>query len=581
MPHEVFFSTGTGFVTLAEAFILVSPWKPILLLVPFVPWAWVISRVLDKHAARFFLPREGWNIAHLCVGLLAFIIAISIPMEGEAAFWVGWGIMLLILTLDIVVFALITNKDERVPEEHHLTLDFSRWTEARAQKAAAKLQGQVQLVIKGPDKSLLPAPTAGTPEFETRVAAEQLVLRTLTSRATEAVLAATGKDNTFALSLLVDGVRITDNPMPAAEAMKLMALWKAAAKMDVADMRKRQQADITVERGDAKTKIRITATGSQAGPRLTFLIDPEQQVRRKFDAMGFLEQQVVEVKAMAEESQGLVLLAGAPDSGRTTTLYAMMRLHDAYTRNVQTVEIDVQDLIEGVRQNKWDAQAEGPELSTLVRSILRREPDVVGVAEVPDAATAKELSRIEPDRVRAYGCLRAESAIQAIQLWVKLVGDPEPASKVLRGVVAQKLMRKLCSNCRVAYQPGADMLKKMGMPADKVKQLFRKGGQVLIKNKPEICPVCNGGGYFGQEAVFEVFRLGDAERAMIKAADWTALKGELRKKNLPMIQQAALRKAVDGVTSVEEIMRVTADPAQAKPAAPAAGAPKPPAAKTT
>jgi type II secretory ATPase GspE/PulE/Tfp pilus assembly ATPase PilB-like protein len=117
------------------------------------------------------------------------------------------------------------------------------------------------------------------------------------------------------------------------------------------------------------------------------------------------------------------------------------------------------------------------------------------------------------------------------------------------------------------------MLKKLGLPADKIKQLFKKGGQVLIKgNRPEICPVCKGVGYVGQEGIFEVFRIGDAERALVKAGNFAGLRAELRKRNLPTIQQAALRKAVEGTTSVEEILRVTADQPAAgtRPAAPPA-----------
>lgn len=582
MPLEALaFTTATlptGMLTLAEGFMLVSVWKPILLLIPFIPWAMIVSRVLDKHAARFFLARQGWNTAHLSVGLIALIVAISIPAKEEWSFWLGWGLMILILVADIVVFAMVTNKDERVPAEHQLTLDFSRWTSAREAKAAAKKQGKVELLIKAPDKSVLAPPDAQTPEFETRVAAERLMVRTLDSRSTEMTLAPTGRDNMYASSQLIDGVRQAGDVMPAADAARLMNFWKTAAKLDIAEQRKRQQAEVGIERGDARKKVRITTIGSQTGPRMTFLIDPDAQVRRKKAQLGLLEPQVKELDTIVTEAHGLVLLAGGPDSGRTTTLYSVVKMHDAYTKNVQTIELDVQDAIEGARQNKWDAQTDGPEFSTLVRSIIRRDPDVVGVAELPDQATAKELAKAEVDRTRVYVSVKADNALGAIQLWLKAVGDADTGSKVLHGVMAQKLLRKLCVNCRVAYQPSADMVKKMGLPPDKIKQLFKKGGQVLIKNKPEVCPVCGGGGYIGQEGVFEIFALGDAERGMIKAGDWNALKGEFRKKGLPTIQQSALRKAIDGITSVEEVMRITADPAKAAESGTRGAEPKPPAA---
>jgi type II secretory ATPase GspE/PulE/Tfp pilus assembly ATPase PilB-like protein len=119
------------------------------------------------------------------------------------------------------------------------------------------------------------------------------------------------------------------------------------------------------------------------------------------------------------------------------------------------------------------------------------------------------------------------------------------------------------------------MLKKLGVPEGKVQQLFKKGGQVLIKNKPEVCPTCGGSGYFGQDGVFEVYAITKEERDLIAQGNYQGLKAALRKKSLPSLQQVAIRKAVDGITSVEEVMRVTASEA---PAAAGAGTPASPAA---
>ncbi|GJQ30151.1 MAG: hypothetical protein HBSAPP03_20350 [Phycisphaerae bacterium] len=576
----------------AEAYTLVSWWKPLLLLIPFVPWAVVVSKVLDKHAARFILPRQMWGTVHLVVGTVAVLAAISIPMKSEAAFWIGWGVMVVLLIADVVIFAVVTNKDERVPAEFRLTLDMSKWTAAREEKKKAALQGKVELTIKGPDKSLVQAPISGTPEFEVRVAAENLFMRALAARATQVDLAPTGRDNIVGVSFTVDSLRTPavlhepvqtkDGPPPpppgvmtGAEALKVMDFWRAAAKMDVNERRKKQVADITVERGTQRTKVRVTSIGSPAGMRVSMLLDPEAQVRRKVEAMGLLEPQVAALRSMVEDGKGVVLISSPPDAGRTTLFYTVLKMHDAYTKNVQTLEVDVQDSLEGVRQNVFDPQAEGADFGTNLRSILRRDPDVVGAAELPDANTAKEAAKADRDRCRVYVSFKSENALSAIQTYVKAVGDPDLASKSLSGSLSVRVLRKLCTNCRQPYQPSADMLKKLGLPADKVKQLFKKGGQVMIKNKPETCPACGGVGYLGLEGVYEVFPITDAERAAVKSNDWNAVKMEFRKKNLPTLQQAALRKALDGVTSVEEMLRATTDeaPKAPPPAGPAGGAP--------
>ena len=232
-------------------------------------------------------------------------------------------------------------------------------------------------------------------------------------------------------------------------------------------------------------------------------------------------------------------------------------MHDAYTSNVQTLEIEQQDVIEGVKQTVFNPSEDEHEYSRMARSILRRDPDVVGIAELPDADTAKEIAKADHERTRTYVSIRADSAMAAVQLWVKAVGDPAEAAKGLHGVVSVRLMRKLCENCRVPYQPTKEMLAKLGLPADKVQQLHKKGGQVLIKNKPETCPVCDGVGYQGQTGVFELIPLDRDDRKLIAGADFKGLPAQLRKKQLPTSLQAALRKAAEGVTSIEEVTRVT------------------------
>jgi type II secretory ATPase GspE/PulE/Tfp pilus assembly ATPase PilB-like protein len=560
-----------GPLTLGEGLILVSPWKPLLLLVPFVPWAWLVSKVLDKHAARFFLARNTWNMVHLIIGLVAVLVAISLPMKTEASFWVGWGIMIILLTADIVVFAQVTNKDERVPAEFRLRVSLDSIRQAQAKREEAKKQGAVELVLKGPDKTAVVPPAGDSPEFATRVAAEALFIKGLGARASQIDLAPVGKDNMYSVSFLVDGIRMPPEPLAGADAVRIMDFWKGIGKLDLADRRKKLVGDITVEKGDTRKKVRLTSIGAQAGMRLAMLMDPEASVKRKPADLGLLEPQMAELKKLVEDAHGVVILSAPLDNGRTTSLYSIVKMHDAYTKNVQTIEIDVQDALEGIRQNKFDPQADGAEFSTLVRSILRRDPDVVGVAELPDPNTAKEIARADQERTRTYVSLRADNSLEAIRMWMKAAGDADVGSKCLRGAVSQKLLRKLCVNCRVAYQPSPDMVKKMGLPPDKIKQLFKKGGQVLIKNKPEICPVCGGVGYIGQEGVFEVFPLGEAERKFIKANDWNGLKVEFRKRGLPTVQQTALRKAIDGITSVEEVMRITGEGGAAAPPKPPAG----------
>jgi len=567
-------------VVLAAGAMLVSPWKPLILLVTLGLWAWIISTVYDKHAARFFLPRKTWNLVHCTLALIGLLGALAIPalipIRGEGAFWAGWGFMLVMLGASFAAYAISANKDERVPEEFRIRLDIlTKLAKSREDKKKSKQAGTAKLAIRRPDKSLVEVPSAEAPEFETRVAAEKVFLDAIAARASQVDIAVANKD-AYGLSYLVDGLRTQAGTMPVPAAIKIIDLWKSAAGLDVNDRRRKLMADTNVEHGTNKTLARITSVGDRGGMRLTMLFEPTKAVLRKPTDLGLLTDQMTELKALVDDGTGLVLIAGMPDGGRTTTFYSILQLHDAYTKSIQTLEVDPQAVLEGIRHQAFDPAAEGAEFGTTVRSLLRRDPDVLAIGELVDPATAKEAAKSDVDRTRVYIALRADSALGAVDQYLKAVGDNQLAAKGMRGVIVHKLIRKLCTNCRVNYPPTAEMLKKMGVSdPSKVPALMKKGGQVLIKNKPEVCPACNGVGYIGQEGIFEVVRFDDEDRAAIAEGNLQALKANMRKKNVRGLQQSALAKAIAGITSVEEVMRVTAPPAAPAGPGAAAAAPKP------
>jgi type II secretory ATPase GspE/PulE/Tfp pilus assembly ATPase PilB-like protein len=335
---------------------------------------------------------------------------------------------------------------------------------------------------------------------------------------------------------------------------------------------------LVVEKDGVKHKVRLTSIGITGGMRLTMLFDPDIAVKRAATDLGLLSEkeplnQLETLRAIiADEKRGVVVLAGLPDGGRTTTMYTIAAMHDAYTQSVQTVEFEPQLQLEGVRHQAFDAQAEGADFGTMVRSMLRRDPDVLAVAEVPDANTAKEIAKSDTERTRVYACVRSDNAVAAVEGYVRAVGDNALAAKGLRGAVAGRLLRRLCPNCKVEYAPAPDLVKKLTGGETKVERLFKKGGQVLIKNKPEVCPTCGGVGYLGQEGIFEVFPIDDEERELIATGNFPGLKAAFRKRGMPSIAQAAIRKALTGVTSVEEVQRATTGPAPAAQGAAAAPA---------
>lgn len=574
--------------TLASTpFTLVSWWKPLIMVFTLAVWGWVVATIYDKHAARWNLPREKFNTIHLCLGTVAVLLALLIPIKGELAFWIGWALMLVILGVDLFWYPQIANKDERVPAAHRIELSaFTKMLADRKKAKGEKGAAEVRLTLRLPDKSTVPAPLQDSPELQIRLAAEDVFFKAMAARASQTELFLASKDGSYKAEMLVDGVKSAGDTLPGPVAVKVIDVWKQAAKLDLNERRKRCLGDTTAEMGSSKWKVRVTTIGMTGGMRMTLLLDPDKAVKRKPDDLGLLPEQMADLKILTGQTTknaddtpiedaahlGVVLLAGPPDAGRTTTMYTIMQMHDAYTNSIQTMEMEQSLNVEGIKHTVFDPNVEGADFATSVRSLLRRDPDVVAVAECPDAATAKEVAKVDGERSRVYLSLKAASAVEAVDLYLRAVGDNTLSAKTLRGVIAQRLVRKLCSNCKVGYPPSPDMLKKMGVGGEKVAQLFKKGGQVIDpkqSKEPIACPQCGGSGYSGQEGCFEVYRFGEEETKCIAAGDMNALRAAMRKRGLPSIQQAAIRKAVMGISSVEEVQRIAAPSAPPAPAAPA------------
>ncbi|MFM7808015.1 MAG: hypothetical protein ACKPEA_08815, partial [Planctomycetota bacterium] len=286
---------------------------------------------------------------------------------------------------------------------------------------------------------------------------------------------------------------------------------------------------------------------------------------------------------MAPENRGgVVLVAAAPCAGLTTTSLALLTKHDAFTNAVKAVERQLVYRVEGVDHQTWQAGGE-VDYHTLLQSIVRRSPDVVFVDDVSEPGTGKVIAAPTSSDVRFYAALPVDGIGPAVTEWFRAVGDVRMAATPLKAVVSQRLVRKLCLACRVGYQPSPEQAKRLGIPAGKAVELFRAGGKVQVKSKVQDCPMCRGSGFSGQIGVFEVVPLDEEARGHLAKGELKSAYNAARLKfRAPGMQEAALLRVREGVTSLEEVARVFAPPA-AKPAAkPAAtdaakpAAPQPP-----
>jgi type II secretory ATPase GspE/PulE/Tfp pilus assembly ATPase PilB-like protein len=530
---------------------LESPYRPVLILLPFLPWAWLVSSKLDKDAKYFHFKHERWNGIHLAAGAVALAAMLGIPI-----FWVGWPLGILILLAPVLIYWHYRN--QQVPADQRFTLSsesVSDWMAARKQSKATR-QALIQFI--GAEGEPQDVPIKEDPLFPIHMMAEDLIGPALDSRASM-VEVAVGKDGA-AVTQSVDGIRYKRPPLAADAALKAVDYVKRVAGVDVEDRRRRQTTDFGMSTRGGKHALSLTTAGSSAGVVLRIEFDRANRLSIPFDNLGMLPSQMEHFRAIEadEERHGIVLVGAPPGQGLTTTMYSLIGRHDAYTSNIKTLEREIFLRIDGVDHVLWDPNKPEVDYATHLQSILRRDPDVVMLAQVKETETAQVATASGMQGPLLYIPQRASTVIDQLREWVKQVGDVKKATRTLRVVSNQRLLRRLCPNCRQAYTPTAEQLKKLNLPAAKVQQLYRANGKVQVKNKIENCPVCGGTGYLGQVGIFEVLFVDGEMRRMLAGGDLKAALGHARRKKMIYLQEAALSKVAAGETTIEEVGRVLA-----------------------
>ena len=199
-----------------------------------------------------------------------------------------------------------------------------------------------------------------------------------------------------------------------------------------------------------------------------------------------------------------------------------------------------------------------------LQTIIRRDPEVILSADLVEANAAKIAVKPGKEGPLIFITMPATSMVELISRWASFVADPRLSFDALQAVVFQKLVRRLCENCRVAFKPSED-LAKQGLPINTVEQLYRKGGQVEQKNKIITCPICNGSGYMGQVGVFETMFLDSETRKHLIAGDLKAAMACARRNNCFIrLQEAAWHKVASGETSLDEFGRANKKPTKKK-----------------
>jgi len=304
-------------ITLAAGLFLVSFWKPVLVVIAIAAWAWVISTIYDKDAARWYFKRQAWNVGHLFAGIAALVLVLAAPLS----FFITFPLMLVVLGLDLGLYAFLRNRDRRVPEKHRWSLDFEKMAAAKAAKKSSKNAKGITMSFETPT-GRMSSPQPETTQYAVRVGAESLLNATIDLRGSQLDITPIRKDS-YGATCMVDGLRTPIEQIPAQQAVAIIDFFKVAAGLDTEDRRRKLTGSLKFGVGETATnEARVTTKGTSSGVTMSLLIDPESQVKRRIEDLGMQPGQLEELKKIVEDGTGVVLLAAPQDNGRTSTLYA-------------------------------------------------------------------------------------------------------------------------------------------------------------------------------------------------------------------------------------------------------------------
>lgn len=322
---------------------------------------------------------------------------------------------------------------------------------------------------------------------------------------------------------------------------------KVVSNMNIAETRAPQDGRISLNISGRLVDFRVSAQPTIHGENVVLRILDRQKGIVPLDQIGLDDTQLDQLKLMIARPEGIVLVTGPTGSGKTTTLYSMLNHINEEGINIMTLEDPVEYPMSMIRQTSV-AEAAKLDFANGVRSMMRQDPDVILVGEIRDADTAEMAFRAAMTGHQVYSTLHTNSAIGVVPRLLDIGVLPDIMAGNIIGVIAQRLVRKLCPHCKKPYQPEPHETRLLGLAADApAPTLYRASG----------CEHCEYQGYRGRQAIMELLRLdADLDELIARRATMRDIKQAALAKGFRSLSEDGLRRVREGTTSLEEIGRV-------------------------
>ncbi|GAA5645481.1 MULTISPECIES: type II secretion system ATPase GspE [Vibrio] len=353
-------------------------------------------------------------------------------------------------------------------------------------------------------------------------------------------------EKSLSIRFRVDGV-LRDVLAPSRKlAPLLVSRVKVMAKLDIAEKRVPQDGRISLRIGGRAVDVRVSTMPSSHGERVVMRLLDKNATRLDLHSLGMTASNHDTFRHLIQRPHGIILVTGPTGSGKSTTLYAGLQELNSNERNILTVEDPIEFDIDGIGQTQVNPKVDMT-FARGLRAILRQDPDVVMVGEIRDLETAQIAVQASLTGHLVMSTLHTNTAIGAITRLRDMGIEPFLVSSSLLGVLAQRLVRTLCPDCKEAYEADAQ-----------TKALFELSeSQPLTLYKPCGCEACNFKGYRGRTGIHELLVINEHVQELIHSEAGEQTVEKAIRQHTPSIRDDGLSKARAGITSVEEVMRVT------------------------
>ena len=347
----------------------------------------------------------------------------------------------------------------------------------------------------------------------------------------------------------IDGVLYEMVPPPKHIAVALSSRIKVMANLDIAERRLPQDGRIPLTVQGNPVDLRVSILPTMFGESVVLRVLDRSLVDLKLDKLGLDAEDIELIRVLIQRPNGIIIVTGPTGSGKTTTLYSALKELNTIDNKLITTEDPVEYDIDGIIQVQMKPDI-GLTFARCLRSILRQDPDILLVGEVRDLETAEIASQASLTGHLVFTTLHTNDAPSAIARLLDLGLEPFLITATLEGIIAQRLVRKICVNCKEAYEPTEEQLFELDLTFDQVRgKKFHYGRG---------CDQCNNTGYRGRLGIFEIMTFTDDMRELVmNHASTNVLRNAAKKNGMRTLREKGLNAIFDGLTTIEEVVKET------------------------